>query len=110
MGESEGDVDREVAALEGTAALPRRNGELVFQAPWEGRAFGMAVALRDRGVYRWDEFRELLVQRVAGGPPGYYESWLEAFEDLLLARGLIGHAELRARAQEFKDLRRDPLL
>ena len=63
-----------------------------------------------RGVYRWDEFRELLVQRIAGGPPGYYESWLEAFEDLLLARGLIGHAELRARAQEFKDLRRDPLL
>ena len=39
-------VDREVASLEGTAALPRRNGELVFEAPWQGRAFGMAVVLR----------------------------------------------------------------
>jgi nitrile hydratase accessory protein len=109
VGEGEGDVDREVAGLDGAAALPRRNGELVFQAPWEGRAFGMAVALRDRGVYRWDEFRDLLVQRIAEGSPGYYKSWLGAFEDLLLARGMIGPAELSARAQEFKDLRRDPL-
>ena len=24
--------------------LPRRNGELVFEAPWESRAFGLAAA------------------------------------------------------------------
>ena len=110
MGEGESDVDRQVAGLDGAAALPRRNGELVFQAPWEGRAFGMAVALRDRGVYRWDEFRDLLVKRIAGGSTAYYESWLGAFEDVLLSRGLIGPTEVSARAREFKDLRRDPLV
>ena len=29
----------------GPAAPPRDNGELVFAAPWESRAFGLALAL-----------------------------------------------------------------
>jgi nitrile hydratase accessory protein len=102
-------VDPQVANLEGTAALPRRNGELVFDAPWEGRAFGMAVVLHGRGAYPWDEFRDRLVERIGEGSPRYYESWLAAFESLLLGRGLIAPDELEARAQEFKDLRRDPV-
>jgi hypothetical protein len=39
--------------MEGTAALPRQNDELVFNAPWESRALGMAVAPRvigEKGV------------------------------------------------------------
>ena len=40
-----GSADRLIANMEGSAALPRKNGELVFEAPWEGRAFGIAVAL-----------------------------------------------------------------
>ncbi len=39
--------------MEGDVALPRSNGELVFNVPWEGRAFGIAVALKDSGLYRW---------------------------------------------------------
>jgi len=104
------EVHREVASLEGPAALPRKNGELVFQAPWEGRAFGIAVALHERGVYRWDEFRDRLVQRVGEGSPAYYESWMAALESLLLAHGLVAPDELDARAQEFRDLRRDAVL
>jgi len=99
----------EVANLDGPAALPRKNGELVFEAPWEGRAFGLAVALSERGVYPWDEFRDRLVERVASGSQRYYESWLEALESLLVARGLVAADELAARAAEFRDLRRDPL-
>jgi nitrile hydratase accessory protein len=103
------EVDRRVANLEGAAALPRKNGELVFEAPWEGRAFGMAVVLHDRGAYPWDEFRDRLVGRIGEGSPSYYESWLAALEALLLARGMVAPDELEARAQEFKDLRRDPV-
>jgi nitrile hydratase accessory protein len=103
------EVDREVAGLDGPAALPRRNGELVFEAPWEGRAFGMAVVLNQKGVYPWDEFRDRLVQRIAEDSPGYYESWLGAFESVLLARGLVAPEELAARARDFKELRRDPV-
>ena len=36
-------------SMEGQAALPRKNGELVFDEPWQGRVFGMAVALHERG-------------------------------------------------------------
>src|SRR5262249_18525318 len=47
-------VDRVVAAMEGATALPRENGELVFDEPWQGRAFGMAVALHEDGLYEWE--------------------------------------------------------
>jgi nitrile hydratase accessory protein len=102
-------VAPEIANLEGPAALPRKNGELVFEAPWEGRAFGIAVALSENGTYAWDEFRERLVDRIADGTPWYYESWLGALESVLLERGLLDEDELAARAAEFKDLRRDPV-
>ena len=38
-------VAPEVHAMTGTAALPRHNGELAFDAPWEGRVFGMAIGV-----------------------------------------------------------------
>ena len=43
---------------DGPAAIPRRNGEPVFNEPWESRVFGMAVGLCERGFYDWDEFRD----------------------------------------------------
>ena len=41
----------------GPIAVPRKNGELVFEEPWEGRVFGMAVALHDQRLYGWEEFQ-----------------------------------------------------
>ena len=92
-------VDRVIAVMEGRAALPRKNGELVFDEPWHGRVFGMAVALHEQGRYDWEEFRRELIGRVAaadagGGPFVYYEIWLATFEALLGARGLITAQEL----------------
>ena len=95
-------VDRGVANLEGPAALPRRNGELVFEAPWEGRAFGMAVVLNEKGTYTWEEFRDRLVEQVGSGSRRYYESWLGALESLVLARGLVAPEELEARVAEMQ--------
>jgi nitrile hydratase accessory protein len=104
-------VSREVADFGGPAALPRRNGELVFEAPWEGRAFGIAAALEARGVYDWDEFRARLIDRIASGAPEpYYESWLAALEALAVARGLVTPADLETRAADYRELRRDPLM
>ena len=34
----------ELTSMTGPAALPRDNGELIFAAPWEGRAVALAVA------------------------------------------------------------------
>ena len=102
-------VDRSIANLEGDAALPRKNGELVFQAPWEGRAFGLAVALSGKGEYRWDEFRERLVEQIRGGDEPYYESWLAALETVLCDLRVISREEVAQRAAEYEALERDPL-
>src|SRR5262249_10315071 len=78
-----GDIEanRLVANMEGAIAVPRKNGELGFEAPWEGRVFGMAVALYDQGHYAWEEFQRMLIGesgRAGKGPEAlrYYERWL----------------------------------
>lgn len=49
------------AVLNGEAAPPMANGELVFEAPWQARLFGMAVSLAEAGLFEWDEFRVHLI-------------------------------------------------
>lgn len=105
-------VDRLVAHMDGVVAAPRRNGELVFDAPWQGRVFGMAVALTNQGQYDWEEFRQRLIDQIGqadavGDPSGYYERWLAAFERLLAERGLVTGAELDERTYEFEFGERD---
>jgi nitrile hydratase accessory protein len=102
-------VDRAIANLGGDEALPRKNGELVFQAPWEGRAFGLAVVLNEKGVYQWDAFRTRLVHQIAGGGEDYYANWLSALENLLVDSGLVGRQEVHRRADEYRALERDPV-
>jgi nitrile hydratase accessory protein len=86
----------------GAEALPRRNGELVFEAPWESRAFGVAVALHDAGAMDFERFRAHLIAEIGehgddedGG--GYYEHWLDALQHALLEQGVVSAAELDAR-------------
>jgi nitrile hydratase accessory protein len=98
-----------IDGLKGGAAVPRKNGELVFNAPWEGRVFGMAVALNEKGAYPWDAFRSQLVEKIASQPGEYYESWLAAFESLLLESGVVSAEELERRAAEYRSLERDPV-
>ena len=102
-------VDRNIAYLEGEVALPRKNGELVFAAPWEGRAFGLAVTLSEKGAYAWDEFRSSLVEHIASGGEPYYESWLDALESVLLSHGVVTKDEVTRRAAEYEALERDPV-
>jgi nitrile hydratase accessory protein len=93
----------------GPAAPPRDNGELVFAAPWESRAFGVALALQDAGQLDWEDFRRALIGEIAGWqaahPSGegwsYYECWLRAVEQVVSERGLVGGDELRERTAAF---------
>jgi nitrile hydratase accessory protein len=100
-----------VARMDGHAALPRRNGELVFEQPWESRAFGMVVALHERGAFDWDDFRDRLVDEIGARPEDdgalYYERWLAAFERLLAERGVLDDAEVAARAREIAEHEHD---
>ena len=102
-------VDKSIAYLDGDAALPRKNGELVFAAPWEGRAFGLAVVLSEKGAYAWNDFRTRLVEEIRRTDSPYYESWLAALERLLLSSSVVTAEEIQTRAHEYLALERDPV-
>ena len=92
--------------VEGPAAPPRSNGELVFAEPWESRAFAMAVALCEADVFTWREFQGALIARIerqhdASTEWRYYEHWLDALEDVLASRGAVRRHGVTARATEL---------
>jgi nitrile hydratase accessory protein len=98
--------DSRIANMDEHIALPRQNGALVFAVPWEARAFGMAVALNEAGMYPWGDFSQGLAAETAmaehhGESTSYYERWLYTLEKLAIARGLLTPAELDARTTEY---------
>jgi nitrile hydratase accessory protein len=105
-------IDRQVTDLQGRAALPRKNGELVFEHPWEGRVFGLALALRARRPYPWAEFRDRLETEIATAGDDdaglhYYEWWTRAFESVLVDEGIVSREELARRTWEYRRGLRD---
>lgn len=77
-------VTTEIGQMDGPEALPRENGELVFEAPWQGRVFGLAVELVRALGLGWDDFRWRLTVAIDEAPDRpYYESWVVALERLV---------------------------
>ena len=104
-----GYIARRIASdISGPAAIPRRNGEPVFNEPWESRIFGAAVALCERGLFEWDEFRERLIAEITTADSGrdastgpqssYYERFLAALERLLIDKGICAKEEIERLA------------
>jgi nitrile hydratase accessory protein len=80
-----------------------------FDAPWQARAFALAVALTDEDDLPWDEFQRRLVEEVdADRETGedaddvYYRQWLAALERLMVERDLLDPGELTDRIGEFE--------
>jgi nitrile hydratase accessory protein len=75
--------------------IPRGADGPVFRAPWEARAFAMALALYERGLFTWPEWAATLAEEIkraqASGDPDtgatYYHHWLLALEHLAAAKG-----------------------
>jgi nitrile hydratase accessory protein len=81
------------------ASLPRDNGELVFEAPWQARALALTVALTDKLGLPWDAFRQRLMDEIAKDPQRpYYESWGAALESMVVDLDLTTPAALDAAA------------
>ena len=98
--------------LDGRIAPPTANGEVVFEAPWQGRVFGMARLLAEQGYYSWDDFRAHLIEKIgdwdrsaAAEDPNeayrYYDHFLAAFQSLLAEKGLLDQGSVEARHQAF---------
>ncbi len=110
-------MDGPEVTMEEAIAPPRKNGELVFDAPWESRAFGMVMVLHQQSVYRWPEFSDRLAAEISAQSEGlhaeqvlpvppdagtrYYEQWLSSLEKLLIEKGIVSPDELEARTAEF---------
>jgi nitrile hydratase accessory protein len=87
--------DRIDADLEGAISPPRDNGEIVFAAPWERRAFGLTVALCRSGTCDWESFRGRLIARIAEDEGGnFWASWAAALEDVLQWAEALDRREL----------------
>jgi nitrile hydratase accessory protein len=105
-------------SLDGVVAPPMVNGALAFEAPWQGRAFGIARGMAERGVYAWDDFRHRLIAEIGafdrsaaaiarsgGAAPEfhYYDHFLRALETLLVERCIVVDGELQARVRAFEE-------
>ncbi len=84
---------------------PRLNGNLCFAEPWERTVFGMALALAKSGIFEWETFHQNLIAAIARSERShalddpswnYYNCWLEALEQTILAAGSVSPDELSA--------------
>ena len=101
--------------LPGTISPPMANGEVVFEAPWQSRIFGMARVLCEQGQFEWDEFRQCLIARIeswekscvdkqdAGTETNYqyFDHFFFALTDLISQKGICSTEELRQKSTEF---------
>jgi nitrile hydratase accessory protein len=99
-----------VLEWDGPLSPPRRNGEIVFDALWESRVFGMTMTLYERGAFRWDEFRSRLIAAIAARERAhhprdetyrYWDCWLAAFERLVTEKDLCPPAAVDGRVAEL---------
>lgn len=71
--------------------------EPLFHAPWERQAMALTVAMGASGQWNIDQMRSARESLPPAQYLGlsYYQIWLQALQDMLLARGLITAHELR---------------
>jgi len=100
-----------------TDSLPEPGDDApTFDAPWQARAFALAVTLTDEhacDALTWQEFQSNLVREVHsdeedGNPETvYYRQWLTALEQLLVDRGILDSGDLASRVEAFEEGDRD---
>jgi nitrile hydratase accessory protein len=78
---------------------PQAAGEPVFDAPWQARAFAMAVHMNERGLFEWQEWADRLSSRISqyeqtediDGSDAYYRLWLDTLETFAQELSLNSH-------------------
>jgi nitrile hydratase accessory protein len=76
----------------------------VFSEPWQAQAFAMVLGLHERGLFSWAQWaaalaRQISAAQVAGDADlsgTYYQHWLSALEELVVAQGVAAPSELSA--------------
>lgn len=81
----------DVGGMEGFGPVDPRDDGRPFHADWEAQVYALQAALLRKGVYRLDEFRDV-IERLEPSVylnASYYERWLAAIEDLLDRKGVL---------------------
>jgi nitrile hydratase accessory protein len=93
--------DASRTALDDIESIPRDSDGPVFPTPWAARAYALAVALNERGVFTWSEWSETLGPNVAvstrentADPEAYWKAWLAALEDILSRKQVATNSDL----------------
>lgn len=83
-----------------------------FAAPWEARAFAIAVWLAESGACAWEDFRRHLINEIGRADKarahgwvepgeGYYTHFLRALENLLREKGIVDDRALDAKMHQI---------
>lgn len=83
----------------------------VFTEPWQARAFALALALSERGVFSLRDFQAALIARITlfensqciAGTADYYTCWIEALDDVLAQRSVLPARRLSDVEREVAD-------
>ena len=90
------------ADLEGPISAPRTTGRSVFEAPWEQRVFGLAVALCRSQTCDWESFRQRLIRHITDDADlPYWQNWALALEDVLAETSIVTPSELDVRHRKL---------
>ena len=77
----------------------------VFNEPWEAQAFGLVIALHQRGLFTWEEWASMLSAEIrhaqSQGDPdlgnSYYQHWLCALEKISVLKEFSSYPEMAER-------------
>ena len=94
-------ADAGQAAVSAIPSIPRDAEGPVFPTPWAARAFAMAVALNERGLFAWRDWSEQLGEELrrepdpAGtDPENYWRAWLRTLEAMLASADVATSEDL----------------
>ena len=91
----------------GLPGSPLDEDDPVFKEPWEARAFALACALQEQGLFSRTEWAEQLGRTISNAQAAgdqdlgdtYYQHWLSCLEALTLNKGLATQEDLTAEKQ-----------
>ena len=90
--------------------VPRDADGPVFAEPWQARAFALALALHEAGLFTWSEWAAALAEEIARAQAAgdadagdtYYNHWLATLEKLIAAKGTAS-SDLQRRYRDACD-------
>jgi nitrile hydratase accessory protein len=95
--------------FEASLRLPSDEDGPVFAEPWQAQAFAIAVRLSAEGHFTWTEWTEALGEQLRSaegrGEPDdgsrYFEHWVAALEQLVVAKRLSDATALGERKEAW---------